>query len=380
MRSLNPRERFLSVYNHEKFDRVPDYEFGFWEETLRNWTEKGQLPKEVASSEKAKEYFELEKFRNWIPIENWSHGAYSVGMYPPFERKVIEETEEYELVRDKNGIVVRNMKKHDHMPQWIEFPVKSKEDFYELRTERYNAPTAPERYPNWDQACQKWRNRDYPLGHFCGSLYGWLRYWTGVEKLSQLFIKDPDWVHEMMDFLTEHILQILSHVLNQLETRGVQLDYVFWWEDMCYNKGPLISPEMFKEFMLPRYKRVMELVQEHGVDVALVDSDGKIYELVPLWLEAGINCMWPIEVAHTKPETLQEKYGDKILMMGGIDKRALIEGSERAIDKELEKLPPLLKQGGYIPHVDHSIPADVDFESFHYYLEKKREIIGRKMD
>jgi uroporphyrinogen decarboxylase len=67
------------------------------------------------------------------------------------------------------------------------------------------------------------------------------------------------------------------------------LSAIFFWEDMCYRGGPLISPAMFREFMLPRYKRITELARSLGIDVIFVDSDGDVSELIPLWLESGIS-------------------------------------------------------------------------------------------
>jgi len=158
--------------------------------------------------------------------------------------------------------------------------------------------------------------------------------------------------------------------------REVELDFASWWEDMCFNKGPLISPRMFDEFMVPRYKKITDFLKQHGVTINIVDCDGNINELVPLWLKAGVNCMFPLEIAAgSKPEVLREKYGREVLLMGGIDKRALAAGKE-AIDRELEKIPPLIEQGGYIPHVDHRVPPDVSYENYLYYIKRKREIIG----
>ncbi|KXA93122.1 hypothetical protein AKJ64_01430, partial [candidate division MSBL1 archaeon SCGC-AAA259E17] len=218
----------------------------------------------------------------------------------------------------------------------------------------------------------------YPLGIFCGSLYGWPRNWMGVERLSRKLKRDHDFVEDIMETLEENMFKVISHTLEKLDEHGVQLDFSAWWEDMCFNKGPLLSPKMFEEFMVPKYKRITELLEDYGISIHYVDCDGKIDDLIPLWLEGGINCMFPVEAAHTPPERIREKFGKDVLMMGGIDKRALIKGTKKAIDEELEKLPPLLEEGGFIPHVDHRVPADVDFDSYRYYLNKKRKIIGRK--
>jgi uroporphyrinogen decarboxylase len=146
---------------------------------------------------------------------------------------------------------------------------------------------------------------------------------------------------------------------------------------MCYSKGPLLSPRLFKEFMVPRYKKVTDLLRSRGVTINIVDCDGRITDLVPLWLEAGINCMLPVEARHTDIYELREKFGKQVLLMGGVDKFALMKGPE-AIDAELKRLTPLLEEGGYIPMVDHRVPPEVSLENYRYYLRKKRKWIGRE--
>lgn len=388
---MNVRERFLRVFHYQQFDRPPDFEFGFWTETLEKWARQERTIQNILMDSKkgadldprgygrpdpegglcatAERYFGFER-RKSLPV--------NVGLKPRFDRKIIEEDERSQIVRNERGIICRELKEHETMPKWIEFPVKDYEDFTEMK-KRYDS-SDPERYPDsWEELAELYSGRDYPLGIFCGSLYGWLRHWMGFERLSKKFMKEPDFVDEMMTFLAEHIYKVVKRALEKADEHGIQLDFSAWWEDMCFNKGPLISPELFEEFMVPKYKKITGLLEKYGIDIHYLDSDGRIDELVPLWLEGGINCMFPIESAHTPPERIREKFGKDVLMMGGIDKRALME-SKDAIDKELERLVPLMEEGGYIPHIDHRVPADVSFENFMYYTEKKREMIGREVD
>jgi uroporphyrinogen decarboxylase len=156
----------------------------------------------------------------------------------------------------------------------------------------------------------------------------------------------------------------------------VDLDFADFWEDMCFNMGPMISPAMFKEFMVPRYKRITDFLKQHGVDVVYVDCDGDINELVPLWLEGGVNCMFPLEIqSGSDPYPIREKYGEQVLLLGGVDKMQLIAGKV-AIRKEIDRITPLVETGGYIPHVDHRCPPDVTYENYLYYLKTKREAFG----
>jgi len=125
--------------------------------------------------------------------------------------------------------------------------------------------------------------------------------------------------------------------------------------------------------MVPRYRRITEALRRHGCDVVYVDCDGNINQLVSLWLEAGVNGMFPVEVAAgTDPIVLRDRYGKRVLLLGGVNKRALIAGKQ-AISKEIERIGPYVKEGGWIPHVDHRVPPDVTLENYRHYLALKRD-------
>ena len=144
---------------------------------------------------------------------------------------------------------------------------------------------------------------------------------------------------------------------------------------MAYNKGSLISPSTFERFMTPYYRRFTRFLRENGVDVIMVDCDGDVNELIPLFIEGGVNGIYPLEVrCNVDPVEIRKKYRNLILG-GGIDKFALVEGPE-AIERELiDKLPVLIPQGGYIPGVDHRVPADVSYANYKYYVNLKTKLI-----
>jgi uroporphyrinogen-III decarboxylase len=166
----------------------------------------------------------------------------------------------------------------------------------------------------------------------------------------------------MMDQRVEVMLAILERVLEDVE-----LDAFGFWEDMAYKTGPLLAPDMFKEFMLPRYRIICDYLHSQGVDVIGVDSDGDVRDLIPLWMKAGLNGIWPMEVqANMDVVDTRRKYGRRLVIFGGIDKRALAKGPEE-IEKEVDRVWPVVESGGYIPHTDHSIPPDVSWDNFQHY-------------
>ena len=175
----------------------------------------------------------------------------------------------------------------------------------------------------------------------------------------------------MIEYMCRFNLRIIEKLASV-----ISFDYANGWEDIAFKNGPLLSPAMFRRFLLPRYKRLAETLRRFGVDVIFTDCDGDINLLVEPWLEAGFNCMFPLEVAcGTDPVALRARYGKQLLLIGGANKRKLIEG-KRAIDEEMDRLAPLVEEGGFIPHVDHRCPPDVTLENYQYYLARKRMILG----
>jgi uroporphyrinogen decarboxylase len=362
---LNPRERFLRVFQFKEVDRVPDYEFGYWTETIDRWHKEG-LPLEKRTHRDIELYLGLE---GWESVERLPIRS---GLWPSLPERILDEKDGRALIDDGMGGQYICTTETSSPPHYIRHPLKNKEDWEKLKP--FFSSRTPGRFPlNWNEVSKSYSERDYPLGIRIGGLYGLLRNWMGVKNISIAFYKDPDWIMEMMDTLTDLWIAIIRKAL-----QSVKVDFATWWEDMCYSWGPLLSVHLFQEFMVPRYKRVTNVLKEFGVKINLLDSDGDIAPLVPGWLEAGINCMYPVEARYTDIYKLREHFGSRVLLMGGINKFSLIAG-KKTIDKELENLTPVLKEGGYIPMVDHRCPPEISYSRYRYYLQKKREWVGRNI-
>jgi uroporphyrinogen-III decarboxylase len=358
LNAMNTRERFLNAFHYKEVDRLPDFEFGYWDETLVEWKKQG-LPQEISNDWDAERYFGFD-YRIEIPT--------SVHLIPKYEEKIISETPDYVVHRDFEGIISEKPKTTSSIPKYLKYPIENRDDWMEYK-KRFN-PETPERIPsNLDELIKEYKNRDYPLGIYCGSLYGKIRDLLGVENVSTMLYDDRWLIEDMMETFTEVALSVLNKILPK-----INLDFSSWWEDICYNHGTLISPKIFEELAVPRYRKIIDLLEKHGVDIHYLDCDGKIDELVPLWMNCGIKCMFPVEAAHSDPLKLKEKYGKDICILGGVNKVSLIKGKE-AIDEEILKLKKLISLGGFIPHVDHRVPPDVTLENYYYYIKKKREIL-----
>ncbi|MCC6485031.1 MAG: hypothetical protein IT209_09320 [Armatimonadetes bacterium] len=360
---MNARERFNATMHYLPRDRSPIMDFGFWSETLVTWERYGLPPGTDTDA-----FFGMDP--QWIVAPINSH------LYPAFEHVVLEDRGETEIVRDGDGVTKEQGKFLGSIPRHMDHVLKDRESWEKEFRWRLDG-RQPERYPHdWASIQQRFQDpqRDYPIGINAGSLYGWLRNWMGLEAISMLVYDDPALFEEMVEVVTDCIIDSMSPALES----GIQFDYALMWEDMCYRAGPLLSPAVFKRVLVPNFKRITDTLARFGVDVVITDCDGEITQLLPLWLESGVNCMFPLEVGAwgADPVEFRKKYGRDLLMMGGVGKRVLA-GPKEQIRAEVERLAPLVEDGGYIPTPDHRVPPDVPLDNYIYYLDTAKEIWGK---
>ena len=356
---MNVRERFHGTMEFEEVDHVPWWEQGILPAALEEWREQG-LPPDV--------YWE-----EYLGLDRSERCQVNLGFCPAFEEETLEETPEYKIIVGGSGVVSKRLREPGalrNMPQWLRFPIESRQDWETIRKERMN-PHSPARYPqNWDVLVRGWQDRTHVLWAYGGSLFGRLRGWIGFERLLFTFYDDPDWIHEMMEYMADFYIAAMHRMVDD-----VDLDYVYIFEDMSYKAGPMISPRMFREFMVPCYQRFTTFLREHGIKWIFVDSDGDASLLLPGWLDAGVNGFLPMEVAAgMDPRVVRKQFGRNLRLLGGLDKRTLLQ-NRAAIDRELEsKVPALIAQGGYIPHLDHVIQWEGPLEAYQYYRRRLNEL------
>jgi hypothetical protein len=320
------------------------------------------MPPWVDSKQKGELFFGLER-NECFPAQ--------VGIRPGFQPQVVEETADKRIIIDHAGVVCEVDKDaHSTIPHFLKFPIETRGD-WDVFKKRLD-PDDPFRIPDdMDALVGRLEKRDWALGIYCGSLFGWIRDWMGFENVCMAVVEQPELIEEIAEHITQLILSVLGKVLPRLK-----FDFAHFWEDMAYNQGPMISPRDFRRILVPRYRRIADLLHRHGVDIISVDCDGNIELLAPLWLEAGVNVMFPLEVrAGSDPVIFRKKFGKDMLLSGGVDKMKLIEGPH-AIDQELARLRAAVEEGGFLPHLDHLCPPDVGYQNYLYYLRRKRELFG----
>ncbi|HHE42113.1 MAG TPA: hypothetical protein ENL12_05670 [Dehalococcoidia bacterium] len=380
------KERFRGICHFERLGDlmlITPYFHDFWTETLDEWVKQG-APPEIRQSRFRGEYFHLDHMRmlREIDLGMFMDKSIDVGgaqyvygippVVPRFQVEIVAEDQENIVLVNEGGQKIRTSKKHpEKMPMYLDFPVRDRATWedYKKRLD----PWSPGRWPpDWDEYAQRINSKTEPVMLNVGGLFGYIREWMGLEPLLYMLYDDPVLVEDMMEHVTYLQTEVVRRVL-----ADIRVDCAMYWEDMCFKTGPLISPEMFRKFMVPRYRRVTELLRSAGVDSIFVDSDGNLTQLIPLWLEAGINGFWPLEVAAGNDAVaLRKQYGQDILLAGNIDKRAFLKSRSVLREEIMRKVPCLLESGGYFPSLDHLVPPDVPLDMYRYFINTLREVAG----
>jgi len=355
---MNSRERILATLLGKKVDRVPYVMlFGPWGTALERWKTEGLEKPDQWGAE-----FEFDPLWHGVPV--------NLGWCPPWPgNEIIEDKGDAVIKRDWRGIIVRDRKDGSSMPEWLEHPVKTRDDWERVKAERFN-PDDPARFPaNWKDWCRERAKGDVvvQLGYFPWGLFGTPRDLVGNEELLVLFYDDPEWVHDMMDYLTDFWLKIYEKVV-----RDVRVDWIHIWEDMAGKQGSLISGDMFRKFMTPNYRRIRDFARAHDIPILSVDTDGNCTEMIPWFEEAEVNVLWPFERQAGCDLLAIRRRFPKLGMVGGFNKRAIARGP-KAIDAEMEVMRKVMARGRFIPSPDHLLPHDISWPDMRYFCERLKD-------
>ena len=369
------RENVLAILHYQKCDHFPVVSFGYWDETLQKWAAEGHITKEEA--EGYAKYGDNSEADNSVMKRlgfdfNWNScpGTRNL-LFPPFEKEILEVCADgSQIVRDPYGLIVRENPNIVSIPAEIGTSLMDRESWETLYLPKLQ----------WDEkrvdteyfkTLSSIEGREIPIGLHCGSLMGRIRDMLGVTQLSYLYADDEDLYAEIIDTIGNLAYKCAEAVLKT----GAKFDYAHFWEDICFKNGPLVVPSVFEEYVGPHYKKITDLLKAHGIDIISVDCDGWIDHLVPIWLENGVNTMFPIEVGtwNASIAPWREKYGKELRGVGGMNKTVFAR-DYKAIDEEIERLKPLIELGGYIPCPDHRIAPDAKFENVQYYCDKMQNL------
>lgn len=349
---MTTRELWREIMFYGTFDRIPVIHWALWPETKERWVAEG-MPEDCNQH----------KYFNAVP--NWAGIGGNLGLYPAFDEETLEDTAEYRIYRDREGVVQQDWKHKSCIPHYIDFTLKDASGWEEYKK---RLQPDPGRIPeDLDERIAKVEASGLPICIGTASMMGWIRNWMGVENMSYLMYDAPEVYRDMVDTLADLTCWMLDQIIPRM---SMVPDLGFGWEDICGKTGPLVSPPIFESCVAQGYRKMRDRLDSYGVKLLGIDSDGYVEPLIPQWFESGVNLFFPIEPGTwgATPERVRAAFGKELRIIGGFDKLVL-EKDRAAIDAEIAKHIDLIKAGGFLMEPDHLITPGVPLENYKYYLE-----------
>ncbi len=348
---MNSHERFSRMFAHKEADRIPIIDDP-WGATIERWKSEG-MPDGVDF----RDFFDLDHVAG-IGIDNG----------PQYPVAVLEETGEYIIRRDSWGVTTKNWKHAASVPQYLDFTIRDPDSWRDAKDRmapadnRINWEHLKRNYPSWRE------KGTWILGH------PWFGFdathaFVDMTDLLMALHEQPDWCKEMFDHACDLSLELLGRVWDA----GYTFDCLFWWDDMGYKHNPFFSLKTYRSLLKPSHQRAIDWAHAHGIPAEL-HSCGFVRQFVPELVDMGLDALNPIEVKAGMDSTeLKSNFGDQLVLHGGIN--AVLWGDLPAIEQEMTRVVPLLKQnGGYIFSSDHSVPSSVSLEGFRFITDLAKRL------
>lgn len=282
---------------------------------------------------------------------------------------VIEDTDTHRIERDYLGRTVKLCKGTATIPLPLDFPVQAMQDWLKLK------PLYTFCEERIDFAAVERAKAAQASGVIvrCEIPGGWdtARELMGEEAACVAYYAQPDLMHSIRETLQDTCAKVLQRV-----TEMLIIDQLFVHEDMAGKSGPLIGPRQVTEFVAPYYQTCWDVASSRGTRLFNQDSDGNMMPVLDAFLDCGVNVMHPFEpAAGMDIVAVRRQYGERLAVLGGIDKHVLRQ-SKADIDRELEyKMQPIMRGGGTVFGLDHRIPNGTPLENYRYYVQRGREIL-----
>jgi uroporphyrinogen-III decarboxylase len=355
------REEYLDYMTFQSNERPLFTEiFGPLIGLKEEWEEQGATPEELDFSA----FTYRCEARAGLPVNTGRNGGYP--------EQLIEETEEHKVWRDGLGRTMKLPKATATLPLPLDYPVKTMDDWleikpwYEFSEDRLRA--------EWQATARRGREQDKVV---CVGIPGGFdepRQLMGEEGLCIAYYEQPELIHDILQTIEATAFKVLDLVSSK-----VQIDMLSVHEDMAGKSGPLAGPIQIKEFIQPYYRKIWDLLQDRGARLFDQDSDGDMNPVIDAFLDAGVNCMHPMEpAANMDIVKVREKYGTRLAFHGGIDKHVIRRTKEEIVQELEYKIPPMIKTGGCVLALDHRIPNGTPLDNYRFYVKKAWAIINRE--
>jgi len=302
----------------------------------------------------------------------WGSIPVNTGWMGSIADEIIEETDEHIIGRDRMGRTMRLAKRAATLPLPMDYPVKNMDDW--LKVKHHYAFSEERFVRGWEEKAREIRQSGRVVSVGIPGGFDEPRQLMGEEELCVAYYTQPELIRDILETIGDTAFKVLDRV-----SAAVRVDQLLVHEDMAGSSGPLAGPKQVEEFIGPYYRKVWKMLESRGARVFGQDSDGDMNAVIPAFLDAGLNFMFPMEpAANMDVVKLREQYGTRLAFMGGLDKHVLRRTKEEILAELEYKIPPMVARGGCILGLDHRIPNGTPLENYRFYIEKAWEIMDRE--
>jgi uroporphyrinogen decarboxylase len=338
---MTSRERIIAALERREPDRLPNFE----------WKISGPMIKALAPGGTEYDFIE-------------TMGLDAVCCSPSYEKLEIidEETfvDEFHITRHLTG--------PDKYPVSVGHPIVDLDTFANYEPPRVDSPF---RFKNIDTVLKRF-DGDKAVVVNLHDIFSFPRDLMGLDRFLMAFITEPELVRRIVRFSVDYNLELGELV------RAHGVDILGIGDDFADNRGPFVSPEMFRGFLYPEFKRVVQGYKDMGFYV-IKHSDGNLNPILDMLIESGIDCLDPIDpLGDMDIGYIRERYGDRIARKGNIDcVKTLVGGpAERVKGEVIECIRSASPGGGHIISSSNSLHAGIDPELYRVMIETIGEYGG----
>ncbi len=359
------REVVESLMRHRTAERMGVVDFP-WADTLQGWIKQG-YPVEGDGEPVS-------------PVDHFNFDLASCGEGFPWKARlvpdvVVEEADEWKLVRDGNGALLRWWKRKSGTPEHVSFDMSSRSTWereYRLHVVgSARSRVTPQLVQNTRKDLLRWQKKG--KWTYFSHRFVWenLRGSLGDLCLYEAMLLQPEWIQDYCRVYTDLYKECFAILLDE----GGLPDGVWLCEDLGYKGSLFCSPALYSRLIFPYFREMVSFFHSYGL-VVVLHTCGLAEPILPHVLEAGFDALHPMEVkAGNDPLRIASKYGDRLALIGGLDARVLESGDRRRTEKEVTKLTEGMKSRGapYIFSSDHSLSTHVDYRDFCFALKTYRD-------
>lgn len=285
------------------------------------------------------------------------HG-YSTGYY-------LNEDNEYE---DEWGCTWRYfINKTGAYPEVIKRPLEDINAF-----ESYQIPDASDdmRYQKDQAMIEQYGNQYWMVGSIPCSIFEAAWGLRGLDTLLMDMVDNKEFVHALMD----KVMQFPLIAGKKLIDLGV--DMLWTGDDISMQTGMIMSLNMWREFLKPRYAYMFSEFKKQNPNVKIAyHSCGNCEQILEDMIEIGLDVINPIQPKSMDPIYIKHKYGDRLCLWGGMDVQYILPlGSADDVKKEVKRLVTHLgKGGGYILAPAHNIQSDTSINNIMAFYKAAKQ-------